>query len=52
MKTNPVASADEAKMREAAKPIVEQWAAKLRPDGRKIFDAAKAMIDAHNAAAK
>lgn len=52
MKPTQVASADEARMREAAKPIIEQWAAKLRPDGRRIFDAAKSMIDAHNAAAK
>jgi TRAP-type C4-dicarboxylate transport system substrate-binding protein len=49
MKSHPVSAADEARMREVAKPIVEQWAARLKPDGRKIYDAAKAMIDAHHA---
>lgn len=50
MKVNPASDADQAKMREVAKPIVEQWASRLRPDGRKIYDVAKAMIDAHYAA--
>jgi TRAP-type C4-dicarboxylate transport system substrate-binding protein len=52
MKLHPVAAADDARMRDAAKPIIQQWAAKLRPDGRKIYDTAQAMIDAHNATAK
>ena len=52
MKVHPVAPADDAKMREAAKPIVQQWAARLRPDARKIYDTAQSMIDAHYAAAK
>ncbi len=52
MKPNPVAAADEAKMRDAAKPIVQQWAAKLRPDARTIYDTAQSMIDAHLAQAK
>ena len=50
MKSNSVSDADQAKMRDIAKPIVEQWAARLKPDGRKIYDTAKTMIDAHYAA--
>ena len=34
-------------VRAAAKPVIEQWAARLKPDGRKIYDAARTMIDAH-----
>jgi TRAP-type transport system periplasmic protein len=49
MKLNPVLDADQAKMREIAKPIVEQWASRLKSDGRKIYDTAKTMIDAHYA---
>ena len=50
MKSTPVTDADLIKMREAAKPVVEQWAARLKPDARKIYDTAKTMIDAHYAA--
>jgi hypothetical protein len=49
MKVSPVLDADQAKMREVAKPIIEQWASRLNPDGRKIYDTAKTMIDAHYA---
>jgi TRAP-type C4-dicarboxylate transport system substrate-binding protein len=49
MKSTPVTDADLIKMREAAKPVVEQWAARLKPDARKIYDTAKTMIDAHYA---
>jgi TRAP-type C4-dicarboxylate transport system substrate-binding protein len=52
MKMHPVQRADEIKMRDVAKPIIQQWAAKLKPDGRKIYDVANAMIEAHYAAAK
>jgi len=49
MKVHPVSAADQKKMRDAAKPIIEQWAARLNPESRKIYDVAKSMIDAYYA---
>lgn len=49
MTVHEVPAADEAKMRQVAGPIVEQWAARLDEESRKIFDMAKSMIDAHTA---
>lgn len=50
MKVMPVSDEDLIKMREAGNKIVEQWAAKLRPDARPIYETARKMIDAHYAA--
>jgi TRAP-type C4-dicarboxylate transport system substrate-binding protein len=50
MKSAPVLPADQAKMREVAKPIIERWAGRLNPDSKKIYDTAKTMIEAHYAA--
>ena len=49
IKVHPVKDADQAKMRELAKPVIEQWAARLKPESRKIYDVAKSMIDAYYA---
>jgi TRAP-type C4-dicarboxylate transport system substrate-binding protein len=47
MKVNPVPEADQARMRQASTPIIENWARRLNPDGKKIYDVAKSTIDAH-----
>jgi TRAP-type transport system periplasmic protein len=49
MKVNAVSDADLATMRKVGNTIVEQWAAKLRPDARPIYETARKMIDAHYA---
>jgi TRAP-type C4-dicarboxylate transport system substrate-binding protein len=46
MKVNPVSPSDAELMRKAALPIIADWAARLNPDSRKIYDVAKSMIDA------
>jgi len=50
MKVTPVSDADLTKMRAVGTTIVDQWAAKLKPDARPIYDTARKMIDAHYAA--
>jgi TRAP-type C4-dicarboxylate transport system substrate-binding protein len=52
MKVNPVSAADQATMRQASTRIVEDWARKLNPDGKKIYEAAKSMIDTHSASSR
>lgn len=48
----PVSTSDRATMEKAASTVVDNWLKRLKPDGRKIFDTAKAMIDEHNAKKK
>ena len=49
MVVNAVADADQKRMMAVSAPIVEQWAAGLEPEARRIYDVARKMIDAHNA---
>ena len=49
MKVTSVSDNDNAQMLKVADPIVEAWADKLPSDARKIFDAAKSMIDEYHA---
>lgn len=48
----PVPANDRATMQKAASTVVDNWLKRLKPDGRKIYDQAKAMIDEYNAAKK
>ena len=48
----PVPPNDRATMQKAAATVVDNWLKRLKPDGRKIYDQAKAMIDEYNAAKK
>jgi hypothetical protein len=48
----PVPANDRATMQKAAATVVDNWLKRLKPDGRKIYDQAKAMIDEYNAAKK
>jgi TRAP-type transport system periplasmic protein len=48
----PVSAADRETMKKAAGTVVDNWLKRLKPDGRKIYDQAKAMIDDHNAKKK
>lgn len=52
MAVHAVKDPDQAKMREVAKPIIEQWASRLKPDSRKIYEVAKSMIDEYYASKK
>jgi TRAP-type C4-dicarboxylate transport system substrate-binding protein len=45
MKVHEVSAADRAFMRKVAQPIVMEWASRLKPDSRKIFDLANSMIE-------
>lgn len=49
MQVTAVAEADQAQLRKVSGPIVEKWANELKPEARKIYDIARAMIDAHYA---
>ncbi|MHA1564742.1 MAG: TRAP transporter substrate-binding protein [Alphaproteobacteria bacterium] len=49
VKQHAVSKADQAMMVAVARPIVVNWAARLDPESRKIFDKAKSMIDAFHA---
>ena len=49
MKVHSVTDADQAKMRVVAKQIVDQWAARLDRESRKIYDVARSMIDSYYA---
>ena len=48
----PVPDNDRATMQKAASTVVDNWLKRLKPDGRKIFDQAKSMIDEYNATKK
>jgi TRAP-type C4-dicarboxylate transport system substrate-binding protein len=45
----PVSPADRAQMEKAAAGIIEGWLKRLPPEGRPIYDTAKALIDEYNA---
>lgn len=49
MKVREVPAADRAFMRKVSEPIIENWASRLKPDARKIFDVANGMIKDFNA---
>jgi TRAP-type C4-dicarboxylate transport system substrate-binding protein len=49
MEVNLVPAAEQAEMRRVAQPIVAKWADELKPDARKVYDIAKAMINQHQA---
>jgi TRAP-type C4-dicarboxylate transport system substrate-binding protein len=44
-----VSPADRATMEKAAATVVDNWVKRLKPDGRKLYDQAKAMIDEYKA---
>ena len=48
----PVSAADRETMKKAAGTVIDNWLKRLKPDGRKIYDQAKAMIDDYNAKKK
>ena len=48
----PVSAEDRAVMQKAAAEIVDKWQKRLDPEGHKIYEKVKAMVDDYNAKKK